>query len=163
MVGGTCIVFKVSTLWCSLDQHFVRRILPLPALDQPPGLPAAIQGTFDLAGTTVPVLRLDRLFGLTPSPSSIYNHLILCGGEGPPLALLVDLVSHVLSVPESRISTLAEGETLNGCVVGRFQIGLATVHMLDGERLLDQRERQMLADFQAEQQQRHDSLEAHRA
>lgn len=163
MVGGTCIVFKVSTLWCSLDQRFVRRVLPLPAFDRPPGLPPLIDGTFDLAGTTVPVLRLDRLFDLTPSPASIYNHLILCRDEGAPLALLVDLVSHVLRLPESRISTLAEGESLNGCVIGRFQIGFAPVHVLDGERLLDQRERRMLADFQAAQQRRHDGLEAHQA
>ncbi len=160
MVGGTCVVFRVSTLWCSLDRRFVRRILPVPALDRPPGLPAALEGTFDLAGIAVPVLRLDRLFGLTPSRPSIYNHLVLCHGEGPPLALLVDLVSQVLTIPESRVSSLAEGETLNGCVTGRFQIGLATIHVLDGERLLDRREQQMLADFQAAQQRRYDGLEA---
>lgn len=163
MVGGTCVVFRVSTHWCSLDQRFVRRILPLPILDRPPSLPAALEGTFDLAGDTVPVLRLDRLFALTPSPASIYQHLILCRGEEAPLALLVDLVSHVLTIPVDRIAPLADRETLNGCVVGRFQLGLATVHVLDGERLLDRHERRVLADFQAEQQRRYDDLEAHRA
>ena len=104
MVGGTCIVFSVASVWCSLDQRFVRRILPLPLLDQPPELPAAIEGTFSLLGAAVPVLRLDRLFGLTPSPASIYHHLILCRRDGPPLALLVDRVSQVLAVPENRAS-----------------------------------------------------------
>lgn len=163
MVGGTFAVFRVSTLWCSLDQRFVRRILPLPALDQPPGLPEAIGGTFDLAGMAVPVLRLDRLFGLTPSPPSIYQPLILCRGEDAPLALLVDRVSHVLPTPADRITRLSGGETLNGCVVGRFQLGPVSVHVLDGERLLDQRERRTLADFQAAQQRRYDSLEARQA
>lgn len=163
MVGGTCVVFRVSTLWCSLDRQFVRRILPLPTLDRPPGLPAAIEGTFDLAGTAVPVLRLDRLFGLPLSAAHIYQHLILCRDESTPLCLLVDMVSHILPTPKTRIAALADGETLNGCVSGRFQHGQAIVHMLDGDRLLDQRERRMLADFQAARQRRYDSLETNQA
>lgn len=158
MVGGTYIVFRVATIWCGLERDFVRRILPLPKLDQPPGLPEAIAGTFDLAGTVVPVLRLDRLFDLTPSPPGLYQHLVLCRRDQPPLALLVDVVAHVVAVPADRVTPLADGETLNGCVTGRFEIGETAVHMLDGDRLLDAHERRMLADFQASQQRRHERL-----
>lgn len=160
MVGGTYIVFRVATIWCGLEQEFVRRVLPLPMLDQPPGLPEAIEGTFDLAGTVVPVLRLDRLFDLTPSPPSLYQHLVLYRRDQPPLALLVDVVTHVVTVPADRLKPLADGETLNGCVVGRFEIGETTVHVLDGHRLLDAHERRALADFQTSQQRRHERLEA---
>jgi len=132
----------------------------VPRLDLPPGLPAALAGTFDLAGTVVPVLRLDRLFDLAPSPPSLYQHLVLCRRERPPLALLVDVVSQVVTVPASHLKPLADGATLNGCVVGRFEIGAMVVHMLDGDRLLDAHERRALADFQATQQRRHERLGA---
>ena len=45
-------------------------------------------------------------------------------------------------------------------MAGAFQLGPTTVHMLDGDRLLDRHEQRMLADFQAAQQRRYDSLEA---
>lgn len=160
MVGDTYVVFRVASIWCSLEQEFVRRILPLPKLDRPPGLPEAIEGTFDLAGIVVPVLRLDCLFDLPPSPPSIYQHLILCRNDRPPLALLVDMVDRVITLPGDHISRVAMEHTLNGCVVGRFEAGEITVHLLDGGRLFDARERRTLTDFQASQQRRYERLGA---
>ncbi len=158
MGKSTYIVFGVGNVPCALAREAVRRVLPLPALGRPPGLPAAVEGILDLAGAAVPVLRLDRLFGLPSPPTHAYRHLILLADSQPPLALLVDQATSVLSVPAERVLPLQKSETFNGCVVGHIATDEAPVHVLSAERLLDKRERQALAEFQAMQQRRLDEM-----
>jgi len=152
------IVFRVGNVPCALAREAVRRVLPLPALGRTPGLPSAVEGVLDLAGAAVPVLRLDRLFGLPSAPAHAYQHLILLSGSQPPLALLVDQATNVLSAPAERVMPLPPGETFNGCVVGHIATDDAPIHVLSVERLLDKRERQALAEFQAMQQRRLDEV-----
>jgi purine-binding chemotaxis protein CheW len=159
MSKQTQVVFEVAGVWCSLAREDVRRILPLPAVNRPPGLPKAMEGLIDLAGTAVPVLRLDRLFELPESPPDIYQHLIQCSEERPPLALMVDRVTDVVTIRSDMIAPLAEGESFNACVLGQFALGDRRIHVLSCSRLLDERERQMLAEFHAVLHRRHERLE----
>jgi purine-binding chemotaxis protein CheW len=158
MGKDTYVVFRIGNVPCALAREAVRRVLPLPALGRPPSLPSAIEGVLDLAGAAIPVLRLDRLFGLPSAPVHAYQHLILLTANQPPLALLVDQVTDVLGAPADRVAPLPQGETFNGCVVGHIATDDAPIHVLSAERLLDKRERQALAEFQAMQQRRLDEM-----
>jgi purine-binding chemotaxis protein CheW len=153
------VMFHVGGASCALPREHVHKILPLPAVARPPGLPAVVEGILDLAGTAVPVLRLAQMFGLTAVPLHAYRHLILLNCE-PPLALLVDQATGVLKVAAGAIAPLHLGETLNGCVVGQIAATDAPIQVLSLERLLDQRERHVLAEFQAVQQRRLEELAA---
>lgn len=148
------VIFNVGSVPCALAHEHVRKVLPLPAMGRPPGLPAVVEGILDLAGTAIPVLRLDRLFGLAAEPLHAYRHLILLSSSEPPLALLVDQAIGVLNVPSARITPLHLSETFNGCVVGQIADAGAPIHVLSVERLLDRREQRVLAEFQAHQQRR---------
>jgi len=160
MGSGTFVVFAVADLTCALAREEVRRILPLPALDRPPGAPSLLEGILDLAGVAVAVLRLDRLFGLPDSPPDPYQHLVLLTEAEPPLALLVDRVVDVVRLPQAGWIELDEAETFNGCVTGRLTLGERSVSLVDVRRLLILRERQLLAEFQAMQQRRLEELRA---
>lgn len=148
------VVFTVGSEALALRRDDVRRILPLPALGRPPGLPQTIEGFLNLAGAEIPVLRLDRLFGF-PTPSlHPYQHLLLLNGARPSIALLVDRVTEVLRVIPSSVRQLPPGETFNDCVVGALSHGGRPIHILSVERLLLEQERQALADFQQMQERR---------
>ncbi|MBX6324216.1 MAG: chemotaxis protein CheW, partial [Rhodospirillaceae bacterium] len=105
-------------------------------------------GILNLAGTAVPVLRLDRLFGLPAAAPHAYQHLVLLQGT-PALALLVDRARTVVTVPADRVAPVGEGETYNGCVVGQITLEGTAIQLLSAGRLLTERERQAVAAFQA--------------
>lgn len=148
------VIFCVGAVRCALAREHVRKVLPLPAMGRPPGLPSVVEGILDLSGEAIPVLRLDRLFGLTAEPLHAYRHLILLSGCEPPLALLVDRAIDVLNVPAERLLPLHPDQTFNGCVVGHIASGDTPIHVLSAERLLDRQERHVLTEFQATQQRR---------
>lgn len=152
------VVFTVGEETLALRQEDVRRVLPLPALGRPPGLPQIVEGILDLAGVAIPVVRLDRLFGFPPAPLHPYQHLLLLSSVNPPLALLVDRVTEVLRDLGPRITHLGPGETFNDCAVGQFAHGSGSVHLLLAERLLNEHERQALADFQRMEKRRLDEM-----
>jgi len=152
------IVFIVGEETLALRQEDVRRVLPLPALGRPPGLPQIVEGILDLAGVAIPVVRLDRLFGFPAPPLHPYQHLLLLSSANPPLALLVDRVTDVLRDMGPRITHLGPGETFNDCVVGQLAHGTKSVHLLSAERLLNEHERQALADFQRMEKRRLDEM-----
>jgi purine-binding chemotaxis protein CheW len=158
MGTNTYVVFKVADTPCALAREHVRRILPIPALGRPPGLPSTVEGVLNLAGTAVPVLRLDRLFGLPPVSLHAYQHLILLCDNELPLALLVDQAMGVRNVPADRLMSLHPSETFNGCVVGHIAMDDVSIHLLSAERLLDKRERHALAEFQLVQRRRLDEM-----
>ncbi len=147
-MARTCVIFAVGGLTCALAREEVRRILPLPALARPPGCPPMVEGILNLAGAAVPVVRLDRLFGLPAGTLHAYQHLLLLEGA-PALALLVERASAVVTVPAGRLAPVGEGETYNGCVVGQVVVDGVPIPLLSGARLLEERERQALAAFRA--------------
>jgi purine-binding chemotaxis protein CheW len=159
-ISRTYVVFQVDRLTCALAREEVSRVLPLPALGHPPASPSLVEGILDFGGTAIPVLRLDRLFGLQPSPKSAYQHLILLQPAETPLALLVDRATGVLTVPDDQVAPCSEGETYNGCVIGQIPAQSGSIQLLSATRLLDERERQALAEFQAMQQRRSAELGA---
>lgn len=159
MSDNAYLVFRIAHVFCALRRECVDRILLLPALGRPPGLPPMVEGILDLAGTAIPVLRLDRLFDLPLSPLHAYQHLILLSDSTPPLALLVDQATNVLNEPAQRVTPIEHGETFNGCVVGHIASDSGPVHVLSAERILDKRERRALADFQAMQQRRLEEMQ----
>jgi len=137
----------------------VREIVALPALQRPPGCPEALAGLLNLAGVAIPVLRLDRLLGLPASPPGAYQAVIILRDAEPPLAVLADRATDVVAVSAARILPVAPEETYNGCVSAQLALDDGTTaHLLSCERVVDERERRSLADFQAMQQRRLDEL-----
>jgi len=58
------LVFHLSGQAYGLPLAEVAEVVPMALLSRAPGLPPLLAGFLNLAGTAVPVLRTDRLFGL---------------------------------------------------------------------------------------------------
>src|SRR4051812_6590060 len=58
------VVFHLAGQAYALELGAVQEIVLMAALSRPPGLPSMLEGFLNLAGTAIPVVRLDRLFRL---------------------------------------------------------------------------------------------------
>lgn len=149
------VAFRIGSIALALPRERIGRILLVPVLGHPPGLPSAIEGILDLAGRAVPVVRLDRLLGLPSIPRHPYRHILLLRDVEPAMALLVDRTTDILRISPDAEKMLPPAETFNGCVIAVYSTPDSTqIHLLSSERLLNERERLTLADFQATEERR---------
>lgn len=121
----------------------------MAALARFPASPAVLEGILNLRGTAVPVIRLDRLFGRQPAPPGLYAHLVVLRVTNPRSALLVDRVLDVATPPPGAYRPVAEQNSFNDCAAAEVEVAGRAVHVLSPERLLQDRERQAMAEFEA--------------
>ncbi len=156
------LAFRVAQLPCAIDVDSVSEILTIPLLARPPTTPAILEGFLNLAGTAVPVLRLDRLFGLPEQPIGIYTPLIVLRASAVLAALLVDGIDEVITLSDSTFAPLDDSHSFNGCAKAVVQTGGGPLHLLSIERLLLEQERLCLQQCQSAEQLRLQRLaEAH--
>ena len=149
------LVFQVAGKTAALPIESVMRITPMAQLAHPPGMPSALEGILNLGGAAVPVLRLDRLLQLPPSAPTLYSMLIVLQSvSSSPIALLVDRVSGMRSVPEAALVRVSVEDSFNGCAESIVSEQGEAIHVLAPERILLTRERETLSEFQSAAQQR---------
>ncbi|MEO5336288.1 MAG: chemotaxis protein CheW [Magnetospirillum sp. WYHS-4] len=153
--GRSVAVFAVGGCRCALPAEAVEEVLLLPELACPPGMPSVFEGVMNLEGLAVPVLRLDRLFGLPEGTPGLYSPLILLRGLVPRTALLVDEVREVRRLEGARaVASVVPGAVLADCTVALIGEGEHAIHLLDPQRLLLEGEQARLTAFQAREQER---------
>jgi len=118
-------------------------------LARPPGLPPLVEGFLNLRGEVVPVLRLERLFGVAAKPPELHTPILVLRGSGGALAWMVDRVSEVTEIPEARLTPVRGEHCWNECTRAQTRLGDQVVHVLDPDRLLLEAERQRLAELRA--------------
>lgn len=136
----------------ALPLDAVEKIAPMARLARPPGLPSALEGILNLAGQAVPVLRLGRLLQMPALEPGLYSIVIVL--KGGRVALLVDRVSEVLPVDESALLPVGSEDSFNGCSEAVLSVGGQTIHLLSPEKILLEKERASISEFQAMEQQR---------
>lgn len=147
------LTFWLSDCLAALPVGDIERITALAELARPPGLPLILEGILNLAGAAVPVLRLDRLFGLKAQHPGLYSMLIILrDGNGGKLAILADRVSEILSVSRDALHPIGKEDVFNACADAILKVGQETAHVLSRDRLLLEKERLMLSQFQAMEQ-----------
>lgn len=156
---GKLLVFEIAGQFCALPVEMVQEIVPMAALARPPGQPSLLEGFLNLHGTAVPVLRMHRLFDLPPAEPGLYTPLVILRGEGHPTALLVDGVIEISSAPADAFSPIRENSCFNNCSQAQVELDGRTIHLLSPERLLLEKERLCVAEFQARTQRLLDELE----
>jgi purine-binding chemotaxis protein CheW len=146
------LVLSVSGQLAALPTVHIERIAPMAELLVPPGLPGMLAGLLNLRGQTVPVLRLDRMFDLPAQQAGLYSMLVILKGEigqrAPgPVAIVADRASEVIRVEEDAWLPVGRDNTFNTCIEWAVRIREAAVPVLSPDRLLLEKEKQILADF----------------
>jgi chemotaxis signal transduction protein len=149
------LIFHLAGQLAAIPLAEVESILPMAQLARPPGAPSLMEGILNLAGTAVPVWRLDRLLQLSEEPPGLYSMLILLKGTSDcRTAMLVDRVSEILSVPESGLLPVGAKDSFNACADAAVSVNGQVVHLLSPARILLRQERETLAEFQGAAQRR---------
>jgi purine-binding chemotaxis protein CheW len=155
----TLLVFHVGTQAYALPLSAVQEVLAMPMLSQPLGMPLLLAGFLNLAGTIIPVVRLDRLFELATFPLGRYTPLLLLRHSDCPLAFMVERVSGIIAVDDQDVLPVRENQSFNDCVEGVIARDDHVILLLSAERLLLEKEQQCLAEFQDREQARLRALE----
>jgi purine-binding chemotaxis protein CheW len=154
MEDTSWVVFRVAAGKCALRTDDVRKVVHIPLLARPPGLPPLVKGFMDFAGIAIPVLSLDSLLGCPEGSFHPYLHVLILKDNARPLGLIVDRVETVARLPERDLVNVDADESLNGCVAAKTRIEGQETYILAADRLMGARERQVLAELQTMQQQR---------
>jgi purine-binding chemotaxis protein CheW len=149
------VVFHLAGQLAAVPLENVERIALMSQLARPPGMPAPLEGILNLAGTATPVVRLDRLLQLPVRRPGLYSMLIVLKGVSAGwIALLVDRVSEILSVPGSALLPVRDEDSFNACTEATVSVRGEIVHLLSPTRILLEKEREALSEFQAMAQRR---------
>ena len=144
------VVFHLAGQLAAVPLENVERIALMSQLARPPGMPAPLEGILNLAGTATPVVRLDRLLQLPVRRPGLYSMLIVLKGvSGGGVALLVDRVSEILYVPESALLPVRDEDSFNACTEATVSVRDEIIQLLSPARILLERERETLFEFQA--------------
>jgi purine-binding chemotaxis protein CheW len=155
------LTFHLADTIAALALEYVEVVAPMAQLAKPPGLPSPLEGILNLAGKAVPVLRLGHLLQLPVRDPGLYSMLIVLKGlPDARLALLVDRVSDVLSVPDLAFLPAAGGESFHACSDGAVSVRGLIIHILSPSQILLEKERKIISEFRATEQWRLRNWEA---
>src|SRR5258706_11091048 len=152
-------LFELGGHTFGLRLESVREIVPMARLSCPPSMPSILEGFLNLRGTALPVLRLPELLGLPQDDLDLHTPLVILRGAELPLALLVNRVTGIVSLPVDGLVPISKGESFNGCVDGQLTTVGSTVHLLSLDRLLLEKEKRIVAEFHATETRRLGQIE----
>ena len=137
------VVFSIGGQRYALPLHAVERVLPMVAVSPLPQAPRVALGVINLHGRVVPVLDLQRRFGLPPRDYGLTAHLLVARTTPRILALPVDEVLEVQDVAPSAISPPDAILPGIGHVAGIVTLpdGLLFIHDLEACLSLDEERR----------------------
>lgn len=148
------VVFQLVEQICAVDLGSVREVLHMAELSRPLGLPALLEGFLALDGQTVPVINLRHVFGLPKLPLGLYTPLLILPAKTSPIAVIVDNIIDVYSIPDADLMPVQEHQVFNDCVVAEVLRNQSTVYILSVDRFLLKQEHQRIAELVQTEQER---------
>lgn len=139
------LVFCLGSETYGFEARFASDIRPAPIITRVPRVPAYVTGVVHLRGRILSVLDLARFLGLADRESDRQQpprHLLVAEQPGMELALLVDEVLAVQSVPSSHLQPAGDtlsslpGEYVRGVVEGSALVVLDLPALLADKRLI---------------------------
>lgn len=133
MVESTAVlVFQVGGQRFGLPAHSVREAFRAVSIAPLPKAPKVVEGVVNVRGEVVPVLDIRSRFRLPKKDPEPADHIILAELAGRPLALRVDRVMELASLPSTEIETgktaMPLGDYVSG--VAKLPDGLVLIHDL---------------------------------
>jgi purine-binding chemotaxis protein CheW len=130
------VTFKLDDQEYALDIANVVQVVRMVAITQMPEAPEIVEGVINLRGKVIPVIDIRRRFGLLAKPYDLNTQLLITRMDGRMMALIVDVVSEVLTMPASSIEAPSEiaPQMKNLSAVGK--LGDRLLLILDLDRIL---------------------------
>jgi purine-binding chemotaxis protein CheW len=137
------VVFDLDRQRYAVALGVVERVLPMVAVSPLPSGPGIALGVVNVHGQVVPVLDLRRRLGFEPREYGLTAHLLLARTPRRLVALPVDEVLGVTTVPEDAVTpadtTLPGTRQVAG--IAALPDGLLFIHDVDGFLSLEEEQR----------------------
>jgi len=153
-------IFHLGGEALAVDSSTVQEIALMARLSKPNGLPSLIAGFLNLAQQAIPIIRLDRLLRLPEPKFELYTQiLVLHDDAGASMGWIVDRVAQIAPVRLDEVLPVPENHCFGDCARGVFVRNDSSVSILAPERILLERERRCVLEFQEREQERLRELE----
>ena len=128
------IVFYLDAQKYGIPINSVQEIQQIVALSEVPGGGLGVIGMVNLRGTVIPALDLRALVGLPTIEFHLNTPMIICRTRGRLVALLVDEVEDVVTLPENCLGPPPQMHGLADRMLGvcRMDGGLTYLFDVDG-------------------------------
>ncbi|QWV94180.1 chemotaxis protein CheW [Geomonas oryzisoli] len=108
----------------AVDIMRIREIIRVPKLAPLPRALPFVEGVINLRGSVIPVVDLRKRFGLTAAENKDSARLLILSISGQPLALMVDEVTEMITIPLRDLKAPPRGVRIVG---GEYMVGLCLV------------------------------------
>lgn len=130
------VVFFLGEQRYGLPITVVQEIQQLVAFSEVPQQGGAVVGMVNLRGSVIPALDMRRLVGLPPIDYKLETPMIMCHAGGVFVALIVDEVEDVLTMPEGCLQAAPPMHALASKMIGVCRMDEYLIYLLDAEALL---------------------------
>jgi purine-binding chemotaxis protein CheW len=116
----------------------IQEIVILDHVTPTPQVPEYVEGVSNLRGAIIPIINLRKLFGLEPRPTDSETRTIVVNVGERTMGCTVDMVSHVIRIPDESIQPAPETVTADGAnyISGFAKLDDRLVIVLDIDELL---------------------------
>lgn len=132
-------VFVLADKFYGLELLSVKEVISMPKISRIPNVPEHILGVFNLRGTIITLMDLNKMLGTTSQPVNENNMVIVVENDGLNVGILVDRVLDLINVMESDIksSELEMSPQMVEYTKGYYvKESLGTIFLLNLEKIL---------------------------
>lgn len=108
----------------AVDIMRIREIIRVPKLAPLPRALPFVEGVINLRGSVIPVVDLRKRFGLPDAENKESARLLILSISGQPLALMVDEVTEMITIPLRELKAPPRGVRIVG---SEYMVGLCLV------------------------------------
>lgn len=134
--GGRVVVFRLGDQSYALPIDVVQEIQQIVEFTPVPDSAPALVGMIDVRGRIVPAIDVRVLVGLDSRQYTLDTPMILCRAHGRLVALVVDEVDDVITLPDGSIQAPSKLYALADRMIGICVLESGLVIVLDPERLV---------------------------
>jgi purine-binding chemotaxis protein CheW len=131
------LTFKLDDQEYALDIANVVEVVRMVAVTRAPKAPPFVKGMVNLRGRVIPVIDLRKRCDLRLKPYDLNTQLLIARTNQHAMALMVDVVSEVLTMPAGSIEPPELVGTAMQFVRAVGKLGDRLILILDPETLLD--------------------------
>jgi len=139
---GACVLVDMVVAFYLAGQRYglpierVQEIQQIVAFSEVPTGDGAVVGLVNLRGEVIPAVDVRRLVGLAPQEYSLDTPMVIARSREGLVALLVDEVQDVLSLPDDCLQDPPALHTMADRLIGVARMESSLVNVLDLDRLL---------------------------
>lgn len=136
MVADKMIAFHLGGQRYAVPLSVVQEIQQIVAFSEIPASGGAVVGMVNLRGSVIPAIDMRYLIGLAAEEYTLETPMIICHAHGQLVALVVDEVEDVLSIPEGCMHPPPAMHNLSSKMIGVCRLDTDLVYLLDVESLV---------------------------